>query len=769
VDSAGTYDVLVGDTAACGDWDQIMVQLDALPVVALGNDTTICAGDSISLDAGNPGSTYLWSTTATTASIWANAAGQYYVDVTDLNNCQASDTLQLSITTAFSVNLGPDTSICAGDSLLLDAMNSGTTYLWNTGATTQTLQVDSAGTYTVLVGDTAACGDWDQVMVQLDALPAVDLGPDSTVCMGDSLLLDAGNPGASYFWNTGALNPTIWVNTPGTYAVTVTDGNNCQNADTFLLAAQAPLMVSLGPDTSICPGDSLILNAGNTGQAFLWNNGATSQSLTVPAGTWSVEVGDTANCGGWDEIVVGQLVAPVVDLGADTVLCGGDSVALDAGNPGAAYSWSTGETAQSVWASTAGTYGVTVTNANMCEGMDSLVLGVIPRPVVDLGPDTSVCAGVNLTLNAQNPGGIFTWSTGETTQTISVTNTGNYSVIVGDTATCGDWDEIAVTILALPTVTINGFPANWCISDSAETLVGNPVGGVFSGAGVNGGAFDPASLGVGAGIVTYNYTDNMGCLGTDSQMVQVNALPTVALSGLADEYCESDPVVALRGQPAGGSFSGTGVMGNAFDPGLAGVGGPYILSYVWTDSNGCSNMYMDSANVVGLPSPAIAGPDQTLDGADLAQLAAVPPSIGIGSWSLLSGNGVFANSADPGSTVSDLGDGQNAFVWTVSNGICPENADTVLILLEGLVIPTGFSPNDDGKNDLLVINGIERFSTRTLQVFNRWGNLVYESAQYQNDWDGRNQSSEPLSDDTYYMVLDLGNGGQHAGYLVIKR
>ncbi len=85
------------------------------------------------------------------------------------------------------------------------------------------------------------------------------------------------------------------------------------------------------------------------------------------------------------------------------------------------------------------------------------------------------------------------------------------------------------------------------------------------------------------------------------------------------------------------------------------------------------------------------------------------------------------------------------------------------------MIPNGFSPNADGVNDAFVITGLENFPSASLIVFNRWGSKVYESSPYRNDWTGTDDSSEPLSDDTYYIQLDLGNSEQHAGFVVIKR
>ena len=158
----------------------------------------------------------------------------------------------------------------------------------------------------------------------------------------------------------------------------------------------------------------------------------------------------------------------------------------------------------------------------------------------------------------------------------------------------------------------------------------------------------------------------------------------------------------------------------------------YFLD-VLDPNTGCTNVDTAEVTVTALPSPAIAGPDQQLTGVTTTTLAANTPVAGTGSWTILSGNATIDPPNSPTATVSGLSSGNNLLVWEVSNGLCPSNQDTVLILVASLEIPTGFSPNGDGVNDLFVIRGVEPLNA-SLQVFNRWGNKVYASNNYQNQW-----------------------------------
>jgi hypothetical protein len=126
--------------AGCSSADTVNVTLVNPPVLNLGNDTTICFGQQLTLNAGNPGNSFLWSTGATTQSITINQSGTYWVDVTN-TGCTVSDTIVVSVINASFVNLGNDTTICSGTSITLDPGIAGAVYAWSTGNTNQTITV----------------------------------------------------------------------------------------------------------------------------------------------------------------------------------------------------------------------------------------------------------------------------------------------------------------------------------------------------------------------------------------------------------------------------------------------------------------------------------------------------------------------------------------------------------------------------------------------------------------------------------------------------
>src|SRR5690606_18041066 len=210
----------------------VVATINPDPVVDLGPDTLVCT-PSYTLNAGNAGANYVWSNNSTNQTLNVTTSDLYYVTVTDANNCSASDTVQVDLVAPPVVNLGNDTSICQGASITLDAGNPGATYVWDNTQPTQTRTVNTSGQYYVEVSYNANCKASDTINITVNPLPVVDLGPDTALCGTGSILLDAGNPGASYEWDDNSNGQTRTIFSVGTYYVTVTDANNCSAADTI--------------------------------------------------------------------------------------------------------------------------------------------------------------------------------------------------------------------------------------------------------------------------------------------------------------------------------------------------------------------------------------------------------------------------------------------------------------------------------------------------------------------------------------------------------
>ncbi|MDF2437915.1 MAG: hypothetical protein K0Q95_2291 [Bacteroidota bacterium] len=445
----------------CRASDTVNVIADtALPMAFAGLDTVIgCGIDSVMLQ-GNASGIMIWNTnngnilTATDSlDIYVNATGTYVLTVTNpLNGCSASDSVVVNSNVPPIVDLGNDTTMvfCQGQ-ITLDAGNPGLSYLWSTSESTQSINITGTGNYYVTVTNEFGCSVTDTINITVNpAIISVDLGTDTTValCQG-SIILDAMNQGLNYLWSTNETSQTINVSSTGVYHVTVTDNTGCTGSDTIsVIVIPGILTVDIGNDTSFmnCQAPPFILDAGNQGATYLWSNGTTGQTLNVTtSGTYYVMVTDQGGCVGSDTINVNIINNNInVNLGRDTTVC--QCVLLNAGYPGATYySWSNGQNYAIINACSTGDYWVTVSNGT-CMDRDTVHVTFASPPVVDLGPDTTLTAVTSFVIDAGHPGANYLWSTGETTQSITVTTSGQYFVIVTEGLGCSSKDTINVNL-----------------------------------------------------------------------------------------------------------------------------------------------------------------------------------------------------------------------------------------------------------------------------------------------------------------------------------
>lgn len=282
---------------------------------------------------------------------------------------------------------------------------------------------------------------------------AAGLGPDQSVCGSAGLTLESGDgTPALYQWSTGATTSGITVNQSGTYTVTVTASPTCVRVDSIaVVVIDSTTHVQLGPDSSYC--GAALLDAGYwPGASYLWSNGATSQTSSANAtGTYTVDV--STPCGILrDTIVVTVLPAPAMSLGPDLIDC--DSVALGAGAGFSSYLWNDGQTGSILVAYASGPYWLEVSGVNGCTTRDSIAVQLGQTPQVSL-PLLTLCDGQTGSLDAGTGGSNYLWSTGATTQMISVSQAGSYSVTVSDALGCGGSDTALVSVAVTPSAQFN--------------------------------------------------------------------------------------------------------------------------------------------------------------------------------------------------------------------------------------------------------------------------------------------------------------------------
>ncbi len=451
--AAGSYDVqlILYNSSGVNDTLTNTVSVNITPIVNLGNDTIICSGQSMLLDAGNPGQTYLWNTNATTQTIVAGTSGIYWVTVGN-GNCSVTDSISITIGTSGSLNLGNDTTICNGQSVTLDAGNAGSTYLWSTNATTQSISVNAAGNYSVVVTNVCANQN-DNITISIASSPVPALGNDTTYCSNFNLQLNAANSGATYLWNNNTNQQTLNVNAAGTYWVIIS--NNCGSiTDSIVFNQYASPQVSLGNDTLYCSAFIQLLDATNAGASYSWSNTSNAASINAStAGIYWVNVSN--NCGtATDTINITQSSPPVSALGNDTLYCSNFTRLLDGGTSTTSYLWSDGTTDQTITVNQAGTYWVQLNN-NCGAITDTIHIIQASAPTVNLGNDTSFCGSFTTSFDATCIACNYLWSNNAVTPQVTINTAGPLIVLVSNL--CGvATDTVSIKLDPFPYVTLPG-------------------------------------------------------------------------------------------------------------------------------------------------------------------------------------------------------------------------------------------------------------------------------------------------------------------------
>ncbi|MDQ3191559.1 MAG: PKD domain-containing protein [Bacteroidota bacterium] len=672
------------------------------------NNIALCNGQSGTLTAtpSTPGGTYLWNTGATTQSLTVSPASTTtYSVVYSLNGCPsapASGTVTVNPIPTVTVN---SATICNGQSATLTATPTpaGGTFLWSTGATTPSITVSPASTTTYSVVYTLNGCPSTSVSGTVTVNPAPTATVNNeTICNGQSATLTAtpSLTGGTYLWNTGATTPGITVSPASTttYSVVYTL-NGCPSTSVSGTVTVNPAPSVTVNNETICDGQSATLTAtpSATGGTYLWDTGATTQSITVsPSSTSYYSVIYTLN--GCPSTSVSSTVTvnpgPLVTVNNETI-CNGQSATLTATPTltGGTYLWNNGQTTQSITVSPTSTssYSVVYTLNGCPSSSISGVITVNPIPTVAVNNET-ICNGQSATLTATPSlaGGTYLWDTGATTQSITVspTSTSNYSVVYTLNGCVSNSSSGTVTVNPVPTVSVNNVTI--CQGQSA-TLAATPsvIGGTYlwnNGATTQGITVTPSTT------TTYTlvYTIN-GCSSTSSTGGTVTVNPGPALSVNNETICDGQSATLTATSPLTG---GTYLWNNGQTSQNITISPSTTTSYsvVYT-LNGCSSN-TESGTVTVNPIPTITVNNETICDGQSAILIATPlPATG-GTY--LWNNGATTQSI----TVSPVATTSYSVVYTL-NG-CSSNSESGVVTVNP--IPTVTVNNEticDGQSIIL--------------------------------------------------------------------
>ncbi|MDQ3110471.1 MAG: gliding motility-associated C-terminal domain-containing protein [Bacteroidota bacterium] len=352
---------VVNVATACTNTDVVIVSIGTTPVVNAGPDQTICSNDSVQIGTvGASGNTYSWSpaTGLSSASVAQPVASPattttYTLTVTNTTGCQAIDSVVVNVNPIPFTDAGPDQSSCTNDSVQIGtAALAGNTYSWSpaTGLSSATVAQPMANpsvttSYTLTVTNSSTgCSTTDVVVVNVLQPPVANAGPDTSVCVGDSIAIGAQIvSGNTYSWSpsTGlssstAAQPNASPATTTTYTLTVTNAAGCTSTDAITVTVNPSPTANAGPNGTICNGDSVSIGgtpaAGNT---YSWSPAAGLSSSTVaqpmasPSSTttYTLTVTNSSGCS-TSNIVTVTVNTPFVDAGENQSSCGGGDIML---------------------------------------------------------------------------------------------------------------------------------------------------------------------------------------------------------------------------------------------------------------------------------------------------------------------------------------------------------------------------------------------------------------------------------------------------------
>lgn len=695
-----SYAVIVTDANGCTGTDTVRVFVNPLPVATVSPNVSICQGQSTVLTAGG-GVSYSWNPSgSTTGSITVSpgASTTYAVNVINANGCQATAFVNVTVNPNPVISLPAGVFICSGVSSTLNPGATGTSYLWSTGAVSQTINVNSQGSYTVTVTNAAGCTSVASTQVTVGG-QVISNNNTTSICQGQSAVLDAGFPGSTYQWSTGANSQTISVNTAGVYSVTVTDASGCTGTVANTVQVNPVPQAAFTPNDE-CLNDSVFFfdaSSVNGGAITSWSwdlgNGNISFAQNPilvynTPGSYNVVLTITSNLGCTATLSDTLNIYPMPTAAFNfTQGCIGTSIPfVDQSTVGfgniVSWSWnfgdgttSTAQSPQHVFTA-AGNYNVSLVVATPggCSATISRVVQIFPQPVLSFtSTPTTICQGgsVSLTNTSTSSNGVISnwqWSFGNGTTSnqmspsINYTTSGNYTITLIGTTThgCSDTLTQAVTINALPLADA-GANQVICYGGSATLTATGGVSYLWS----PGGSTSP-TITVSPLVGTKYFvvvTNSNGCTSRDSVYVSVKNLPN-ANAGPDKSVCIGSAVNLTA--TGGGTYSWN--PGGATTPTIS-VSPASTQDYIVTitAANGCTRN--DTARVVVNPLPiANAGPDKTICFGTTTSLTAS------GGTSYL-----WQHNGSTAATVYVNPPATSTYVVTVTNANGCTNRDTVVV------------------------------------------------------------------------------------------
>lgn len=451
VQTSGQYTLQVSTICGIGS-DTVNIQLNPDSLYPnLGPDVTLCPGNSVTLFAGNTFDTYLWQNMSDADSLIVSAPGIYAVTVSDACGMGVDTVLVVASGTPPQLDMVDSLDLCAGSQLILDGGISGVDYLWNDGSMLATLTIDTPGIYSLTVSNNCGMDTETVVIEDGGTAPVIELGTNITFCSDESQIITPDLSNAdSWMWQDGSTDSTFLVNATG--LITIEVSNACGSALDTLFASLLPGIptFNLGNDTSLCSSETLLLEINISDVNITWFDGSHSDQINIVGdGIYTAEIENACGVSSDTLIVTSLPEIPQLSLGPDQLLCLGEIIAFTPGIPDVQYLWQDGSTASTFATMQAGQVILTLSNSCGISSDTLLIVESTAGPQLNLGADVTACKGDTITINAGVAGVAYTWQDGSTNPFYEVSDDAELTLHIANS--CGvDDDTIAVHFISPP-------------------------------------------------------------------------------------------------------------------------------------------------------------------------------------------------------------------------------------------------------------------------------------------------------------------------------
>ena len=439
----GSYTVTVTDVNSCSATAVATVTENALPTPLINGALEYCIGQNTTLTASG-GTSYLWSNSDATAATTVTQ-GNYTVTVTDVNSCSAIAAASVTENALPTAAISGALAYCIGDSTTLIA-SGGVDYLWSNGAVSASVDV-TQGSYTVTVTDGNSCTATAEAIVTENSLPTAAISGTLTHCFGSSTVLTASG-GTDYLWSNGAITDTTTLS-QGNYDVTVTDANACSISASATVTEVGPSVTinSTDPSCGLSNGQATANATGSSSYTYAWSSSSNLATISSLApGSYTVTVTDNQSCTASASVTLASSGNPTLNFTSNDPNCnqsadGSITLTASGGAGGYSYTWSPSVSTASIASGlTAGTYNVTVSDANNCSGTNTITLSDPSAIVANTSSTSADCGQANGSVFVAASGGTgslsYSWSTGNNTADVINVVEGFYTVTVSDAAFC---------------------------------------------------------------------------------------------------------------------------------------------------------------------------------------------------------------------------------------------------------------------------------------------------------------------------------------------